>query len=291
MICFPNTARIPHSPIFTLQVKHNVDRQSNTYHFQMARERDLGELLRTDRHVGLVVDSDHEFGALVRPLFEEGLREGEKLVVFGSEHQFDVDEISLNERWPTNGVADELRREAETARHQGYRGVRVLADMHQLGMAPLSARDLITFELALDRTVNTLGATMVCSYRRHMFQPAAVAAAMSAHSRGYGINSADLGFRMWSGDGGGWRVRGAIDLTNVASFRVALHSAAREVTALRLCFADLRFVDLAGLQALADVVDSISGMSLRVESSPHSFRRCWQMLGYDETCPRVEIVD
>jgi anti-anti-sigma regulatory factor len=263
----------------------------NKYPFHMVLEQNLAGLLGTDRHVGLVVDSDREFDVLARPLLEEGAQAGQKLVVFGSAHRFDAGGISLNERWPTNGVAEELRRAVETARYQGYRGVRVLANMHELGMAPLSARDLIAFELMLDRTVNALGATMVCSYRRHMFDTTAVAAAMSAHSHGYGINCTDLGFRMWSGDDGTWRVRGAIDLVNVASFRAALHSAARGATTLRLCFADVRFVDLAGLQALADVVDSISGMSLRVESSPHSFRRCWRMLGYDETCPRVEILE
>jgi anti-anti-sigma regulatory factor len=242
-----------------------------------------------DRHVGFVVDSQRDFDELVLPLFDEGLRSGEKLIVFGSGPGSDAGQVSRNERWQANGVETELRREVLTAQHQGYRGVRVLADMHELGMTPLTTQELIAFELALDRTVNTCGVTMLCSYRRNMFAPTAVAAAMSAHSHSYGANYDDLGFRMWSGDDNRWNVRGAIELGNVASFRTALHSAVDEATTLRLCFTDLRFLDLAGLQTLADLVESIPKLSLRVESPPHSFRRCWEMLGYDETCPRVEI--
>ncbi|TDV47940.1 MEDS domain-containing protein [Actinophytocola oryzae] len=256
----------------------------------MAPEQDLADSTRTDRHVGLVVDSQREFDELVRPLFFDGQRSGEKLVVFGSGQQFHAGEISHNERWPANGVETELRREVEAARRQGYRGVRVLADMCDIGMTPLSTRDLIAFELALDRTVNDLDATMLCFYRNHMFAPDAVAAAMSAHAQGYGANSGDLGFRMWSDAAGGWHVCGAVDLTNVTSFRAALQSAASESSVLRLSFAELRFLDLTGLQVIADLVESAPGMSLQVESSSHSFRRCWEMLGYDETCPRAEIV-
>ncbi|HYQ69237.1 MAG TPA: MEDS domain-containing protein [Actinophytocola sp.] len=250
---------------------------------------DLVDLAKMDRHIGFVVDSQSEFDELVLPLFDEGLRSGEKLIVFGSGPGSDAGGFSRNEQWQVNGMAAELRREVAAARHEGYRGVRVLAEMHELGMTPLSTQELIAFELALDRTVKTCGATMLCSYRRHMFAPTAVAAAMSAHAHSYGANYDDLGFRMWSGDGNRWNVRGAIELGNVASFRTALHSAVDENTTLRLCFADLRFLDLAGLQTLADLVESFPKLSLRVESPPHSFRRCWQMLGYDETCPRVEI--
>lgn len=223
-------------------------------------------------------------------MFDEGVKSGEKLIVLGSGPPFDTGEVAHNEEWRANGVASELRREVVAARQQGYCGVRVLADMHELGMTPLNTQELIAYELALDRVVNTCGATMLCTYRRHMFAPDAVAAAMSAHSHGYGANSADLGFRVWSG-GDRWNVRGAIELGNVADFRTALHSAVDEATTLRLCFADLRFLDLAGVQTLADLVESIPTLSLRVESPPHSFRRCWRMLGYDETCPRVEITD
>jgi anti-anti-sigma regulatory factor len=103
------------------------------------------------------------------------------------------------------------------------------------------------------------------------------------------MNSEDVGFRMWS-DGDGWNVSGALDLINAATFQAALASAARGSSRLRLTFVELRFVDLAGVQALADVTEMIPGLSLTVTTPSNSFRRCWRMLGYDETCPRVEIV-
>ena len=119
---------------------------------------------------------------------------------------------------------------------------------------------------------------------------ATVAVAMSAHPCGYGMNSEDVGFRMWSGDDDSWNVSGALDLINAGTFQAALVSAARSSTTLRLRFVELRFVDLAGVQAIADITEMIPGLSLTVATPSNSFRRCWRMLGYDETCPRVEIV-
>jgi len=251
----------------------------------MAVESSLG-----GKHVGLVVASDSEFDELVNPLLEEGIRSGEKLVVLGSERQPGTDGSLTVDRPSVHTMAVRLRCEVENASRDGYRGVRFLADMRQLGMAPLSTQDLLAFELALDQTVSALGATMLCSYHRDAFHPDAVAAAMSAHPHGYGVNRTDLGFRMWS-EGGRWNVAGAVDLVNAAGFRTALRSAATGATVLRMSLAELRFLDLAGLQVIADVVESLPGTTVRVEASPYSFRRCWRMLGYDETCPRTEILD
>lgn len=244
----------------------------------------------TGKHVGLVAASDHEFDELVRPLLEEGTRSGEKLVVFGSDQYLGAAALPIVDRPSPLLMAAELRREVDIALRDGYRGVRFLADMGQLGMTPLSTQDVLAFELALDHTVNTLGATMLCSYRSPSFRADAVAAAMSAHLHGYGVNRTDLGFQMWS-DSGRWNVRGAVDLVNVDSFRTAMRSAATGQELLRLSLADLRFLDLAGVQAIADLAESVPGLTLRVEASPNAFRRCWRMLGYDETCPRAEIVD
>ena len=244
----------------------------------------------TGKHVGFVVASDCEFDELVQPLLEEGRRSGEKLIAFGSVRHLGVAVLPVADRPSPLVMAAELRREVENAWRDGYRGVRFLADMRQLGLGPLSNEDVLAFELALDHTVSTLGATMLCSYLSRAFRPDAVAAAMSAHPHGYGMNRTDLGFQMWS-DSGRWNIRGAVDLVNVASFRAALRSAATGQAVFRLSFAELLFLDLAGVQAIADVVASVPGLTLRVEASPNSFRRCWRMLGYDETCPRAEILD
>lgn len=258
----------------------------------MLFERDLmtANSTVTGKHIGFVVASDCEFDELVRPLLEEGTRSGEKLVVFGSDQHLGAAVLPIADRPSPLMMATELRREVDSAWRDGYRGVRFLADMRQLGMTPLSTQDVLAFELALDHTVSTLGATMLCSYRSRAFHPDAVAAAMSAHPHGYGMNRADLGFQMWS-DSGRWNVRGAVDLVNVAGFTAALRSAATGPALFRLSLADLRFLDLAGVQAIADVVASVPGLTLRVEAAPNAFRRCWRMLGYDETCPRAEILD
>jgi anti-anti-sigma regulatory factor len=244
---------------------------------------------RSAGHIGLVVESDDEYEQLVQPLLDEGARFGDKLIVFGSACRNIAGNVFHHDVPLRTDMLARLRTEVDTAGRQGYRGVRVVADMDQLGTS-LSAPDLLAFELTLDRAVTELGATMLCAYRSGSLDRDAVAVAMSAHPCGYGMNSEDVGFRMWSGDEDNWNVSGALDLINAGTFRTALASAACSSNRLRLTFVELRFVDLAGVQALADVTEMIPGLSLTVTTPSHSFRRCWRMLGYDETCPRVEIV-
>lgn len=237
----------------------------------------------------MVVESDDEYDRLVRPLLDEGARSGDKLIVFGSTGPEIAGDVFHHDVPLGTGMLTRLRAEVDAAGRQGYRGVRVVANMDQLG-DPLSLPELLAFELSLDRAVTELGATMLCAYRSECFDRDSVAVAMSAHPCGYGMNSKDVGFRMWSGAGDCWNVSGALDLINAGTFRAALTSAASTTTRLRLMFVELRFVDLAGVQALADVTEMIPGLSLTVTTHSNSFRRCWRMLGYDETCPRVEIL-
>ncbi|WP_209642027.1 MEDS domain-containing protein [Kibdelosporangium banguiense] len=235
------------------------------------------------------MESDDEYQRLARPLLDEGARFGDKLIVFGLAPAEFTGYVVRHDVPLGTEVLTWLRTEAETAGGQGYRGVRVVADMQQLGLQP-DASGLLAFELALDRTVTELGVTMLCAYRSGSFDRDTVAVAMSAHPCGYGLNSEDVGFRMWSGDDDCWNVSGALDLVNAGTFRTALTKAAHDSTRLRLTFVELRFVDLAGVQALADVTENTPGLSMTVTTPSNSFRRCWRMLGYDETCPRVEIV-
>jgi anti-anti-sigma regulatory factor len=244
---------------------------------------------RSAGHIGLVVESGDEYQRLVRPLLDDGARFGDKLIVFGLAPAEFTGYVVHHDVPLGTEIFAWLRAEAETAGEQGYRGVRVVADMQQLGL-PLNPSDLLAFELALDRTVTELGVTMLCAYRGGSFDRDIAAVAMSAHPCGYGVNSEGVGFRMWSGDDDCWNVSGALDLINAGTFRAALTTAAHDSTRLRLTFVELRFVDFAGVQALADVTENTPGLSMTVTTPSHSFRRCWRMLGYDETCPRVEIV-
>lgn len=246
--------------------------------------------IRADGHIGLVVTSDDEYEELVHPLLTEGARSGQKPVVFGSNHRPVGEDVFLNSRSIDTGVSNELRHEMTIAHREGYRGVRVVANMHQLGALPLTTQELLAFELQVDRAVTRLGATMVCTYHSQLFAPSAVAAAMSAHPYELGTHTDDLGFRMWSSGENDWQICGEIDRKNANTFRTALTSAATATPALRLTFVDLRFIDLAGVQAIAEVVDAVPGLRLTLETRSDSFRRCWQMLGHDECCRRVKIV-
>jgi hypothetical protein len=241
-------------------------------------------------HIGLVVTAEREYDELVQPLLAEGERSGEKLIVFGSTALPISRSMLLNSRVPGTGMLRELRHEVNVAWREGYHGVRVVANMHQLGVLPLTAPELLTFELRLDQAVTQLGATMVCAYQSHLFTPKTVAVAMCAHPHGMGINRSDIGFRIWSDGENCWNMAGAIDVDNAATFHMALSSAALGNQRIRLRFTDLRFIDLTGLQTLVDLAGEFPEMILTLEGAPHSFRRWWRMLGYEEMCPQVAVV-
>jgi anti-anti-sigma regulatory factor len=241
-------------------------------------------------HLGLVVTSEREYREFVHPVLTEGARLGEKLVVFGAAGPPPEGTVVTSRPMPGIGVLAELRHEVTVAWQQGFQGIRVVATMPRADMLPPDNGDLLSFELELDRAVTELGATMLCVYQGHLFERETLAVAMCAHPRGLGVTRADVGFRIGYGAGNRWKMTGAIDVGNAEIFKLALVSAVRSTADLRLEFADLRFVDLTGLQALVDVVESFPELSLTLEEPRNSFRRCWQMLGYDETCPRVMIV-
>lgn len=230
-------------------------------------------------HIGVVVDSTDDHAELVGLSRARGGHAGEKVIVVGSAEPWGRGADLLAPFSLGAGLVGGLRTEVSVAQREGYRGLRVVADMQELGLDSLSARELVEFELDLDRVVSEAGATMVCVYHNRGFTPAEVGAAMCAHPLGFGANRDDRGFRMGSAGRGEWRVSGEIDRRNADLFELAMMTAAGMSAHMRLTFDDLRFIDVAGMRALARVATAFPDLRLTLVDPPASFLRCWEVFG------------
>ncbi|AXB42285.1 MEDS domain-containing protein [Amycolatopsis albispora] len=234
-------------------------------------------------HIGVVVDAPAEYDELVGLARARGGHVTEKVIVVGSAEPWGRGADLLAPFSLGAGLVGGLRTEVSVAQREGYRGLRVVADMQELGLDSLSERELVEFELDLDRVVSEAGATMVCVYRnRHGgqgFSPAEVGAAMCAHPLGFGANRADRGFRMGSTGRGEWRISGEVDRRNADLFELAMMTAAGMSARMRVTFDDLRFIDVAGMRAVARVGTAFPDLRLTLVDPPASFLRCWDLFG------------
>ena len=99
------------------------------------------------------------------------------------------------------------------ARSEGYRGLRLVADMDWLLPAAPTTDELVAFELWLDRHVPRLGATIVCAYRETSFDTDVLGGAGCVHPLGAGSEAPQ--FKLVAGDAGSWRLVGEVDIAVV----------------------------------------------------------------------------
>ena len=181
-----------------------------------------------------------------------------------------------------------VRRQAALASEQGYRGLRVLADMNWLLETGLAGRDIARFEQGLDEVAADTGATIVCAYRWQSKRAADLAEVMSVHPHGLGTVPQDLGFRIWTSGADRWHLAGQVDLRSAQAFPAALATAAEGRDRLRLECAGLDFIDVGGIRAIARLA---SGTTVRitVEAAGETLRRCWKLTGWGSELQNVEF--
>jgi hypothetical protein len=118
----------------------------------------LSELGPAD-HVCWVVGSDDDYSALARVCVADGRAAGDKVFVFGPdasarpEGDVVADPFVIGlDRGPLRPAAmlDTFRRESAAAVAEGYRGVRVVADMDWVLSASPTPDDVTAFEIELD---------------------------------------------------------------------------------------------------------------------------------------------
>ena len=111
---------------------------------------------------------------------------------------------------------------------------------------------------------------------------------MCVHPSELGTAAQDAGFRIWSSAEGRWHLSGQVDVGEAEAFRAAMHTAAEGCLSLPLDCTRLRFIDVAGMRALALAVYS-TGASVQVYGASETLRRCWKLLEWDSTVPGVEL--
>ncbi|HZR49832.1 MAG TPA: MEDS domain-containing protein [Streptosporangiaceae bacterium] len=173
-------------------------------------------------------------------------------------------------------VAAMIRDHAQQARHMGHDGLLLVADMDWLLPLRATPAQVTAHELRTDRLAAELDITIVCAYRRSSFSPAHIDSALAVHPSQRGDGQAPQ-FRLTAAGASGWRLSGEVDICTSDTFQAAIST----VASLGDCTIDvtgLRFIDVAGLRALARAASSAPG-GISLNGSSPVLRRLWQLTG------------
>jgi hypothetical protein len=267
--------------------------------------RQVGTLADSERlgpgaHVCCVIGSTAQFEAWTAACLAEGAERGQKLFRFAPWAALDglpVDasvtvadpHVAFLDEGPVDAAAmyAMFRRQDRAARREGYRGLRLVADMDWLLACPPSRAELVRFEVLLDQVVTELDATVVCAYRREHFDTVMIAEMVAVHPLTAGQVTSEPGLRVFNVSPAVWEVTGEVDHFNAEPFGRAIAAAADGTSSLRLRTAGLRFVAVAGIQALARVARSRPDLHLTIEDANVTLRHCWTLLDLDRQLPGV----
>lgn len=270
-------------------------------------ERHAGALPTLDElpdcsHVCWVVDSPARYQRWSSACLADGARRGQRLLRFVPQAQVTAEPdglpvtafdpaVAVLRGGPLDRAAlyATLRTAAATARDDGYRGLRLVADMDWLATPAPSAVEVAAYELLLDQVVTDLGATVVCAYRAESFAPDTIAEAVAVHPSTSGPIPVDPGFRFRNVQGPVWDVHGEVDQFNADAFGRALATAATGARSIRLRAHGLAFIAVAGLGAIVDVTRARPDLRIVVEGARSSFTHFWTLLGYDRLVPAVRF--
>lgn len=269
---------------------------------RMVRELSLLDPLDGGDHVAWVTQEPGEFEWMASKQLSQCGRAGDKMFVIASAHRSKgpavvADQVTV---WdparsflnsgppPTDMLLSAVREQDELARDEGFRGIRVVADMDWLLDVPADFPQLVDFEQRLDRLVAETGALVICVYRPESFVEVELAELMSVHPHSRQPRPRPGALRIWSGGGGRWRLSGDVDMTSTAAFAARLASAARASDHLSLDMRAVRFIDVAGLRAIA-CCSIDSQVEIVVEGLGPAMRRCWDLLGFRSDAPDVEV--
>jgi hypothetical protein len=258
-------------------------------------------------HVCCVVDSSAEFEQWTADCLAEGAQRGEKLFRFGPQPQSTnstvqphtepaVTMVDPRRAFLGGGPVDPMvmyamfRDQTALARREGYRGLRLVADMDWLLPVMPSRPELTAFELLLDQVVTELAATVVCAYRRQHFDAPTIAEMVAVHPVTVGAVSDDPDFRMWNLSGHVWQVAGEVDFSNAEPFSRALAVAASQTPVLRLKTTGLTFIAVAGVRAIMQLALSRPELQLIINDAGPPLRLCWELLELDRHLSNVELV-
>jgi len=270
----------------------------------MTRELSLLEPLEGGDHVAWITRRPDEFEWMAATQMSQGTMVGDKLLLLAPAHRAQgaaplaegvtvvdpVQDVLRGGPLRAERMISAFREEADQARREGYRGIRMVADMDWLLDVPADFAHVVDFEQRLDRMIAELGALVVCVFRPESFVAGHLAELMSVHPHSRQPRPGRSGFRIWSAGGGRWRVSGEVDMNNTTAFaaRLATASASAGSGGLVLDLRRVTFIDVAGLRAIVRCsLDHQVGIV--VQGLRPAMRTWWQLLGFPRSAPSVEV--
>jgi anti-anti-sigma regulatory factor len=281
--------------------------------------RSVATLDRVDvgDHVCWVVDADEDFAETAGAFLDDGALAGDKVLVIGSGGtDWDrrtatrglvvLDPVALGSGAGQVGpisrvdwdaaLLGRVRDEAEAACREGFRALRVLAQMQHVWPGGADAGQVAGHELSLDALAaerggrSSGGAIVVCAYPRDLFSPTILEQAVGVHPQHLGNRQpVSLSFRIFSQGPDSWSVSGVVDAEGAAAFRAAVSELLTRSETVRLSCADLALMDAAGMRALARASGEHPGRRVVLRGANPMVRRCWSLLGYDDSKAQVEM--
>lgn len=250
-------------------------------------------------HACLVVDDGQSYDDFAARFLADGNARGEKTVAFGPQDG----EVLPRLRGTASVVVDPyvavlgrgpldpdamfamFREDAAAAERDGFRRLRVAADMDWLLPAAPTAQDVVAFEVVLDRVVSELGASVLCAYRRDSFDHDTITGSLCVHPLHLG-NDAEPPFTLVAAAAGRWSLGGAVDFAAVEHFATALRATAGDRWTIDV--GGLEFIDVVGMRAIADAAQAAQ-LPLALRNARSALRRHWALAGFDAVAPAVRF--
>nr|WSX75017.1 MEDS domain-containing protein [Streptomyces sp. NBC_00899] len=253
-------------------------------------------------HVCWVMPRPGDFRNAALGYLSDGTHLGDKIMVVGSSAPawlespapdgLLVDPVVVHGGvgWDADELVSLVRQEAERADRQGFRALRVLAEMDRIWPADITAEQVADQELRLDALTGGTAAMVVCAYASPGLAPKVLEQAASVHPHFAGHPAQQPSFHIFSEAADCWRVSGVVDADGAGAFRAAVTGLLRTLATLRLRCDGLQLMDAVGMQTLADAAAAMPGRRIVLERANPTLRRCWELLGYDDPAVPAELV-
>jgi anti-anti-sigma regulatory factor len=255
-------------------------------------------VLEPGEHACWLVRTVGEFADGAGQFLGHGARTGDKTLVIAAPCAASraADQLSsvtfLDPRTPAGArdlVARTVRQEALRAGREGYRALRVLAQMETITPPGTGLDDLVEHELSLQDLTAGTATSVVCAYRQDLWDAPLLRGLTALHSWHVPADEHAAGFRMTPTGPGCWVLSGAVDYDETRSFAALLRAALARSRSLRLDCRGLELIDAAGLKVLTDAA-RVPGARIRVEGVTSTVARTWRLSGYGDAGLNMELL-
>ncbi|MEU3842802.1 MEDS domain-containing protein [Streptomyces sp. NPDC028635] len=240
-------------------------------------------------HVCQVLDPADDVMDRSRAFVADGALFGDKVVIVSPLAQTTSDFVSLvlDPGRLQDSLLAAVRREAASAKREGYRALRVLHHVTSDRSAAGPER-LLRSELDLEEFAADSGALVVCAYQGGGWDASALEEVRCVHPHHLGSRPASPSFQVYRTGKDGWTVNGVIDADGAPAFGAILRTLLRQTATVRLLCHALDFLDAAGMSAVADAAGFLPGRKVVLEGTNETVRLAWELSGLAD--PSVPVV-